>query len=161
MLFPHTKQVDGKTRWYNWLRWQGRTINKSRMRYRASKSGDSGGDDGSNPPSSGGGTPPSSTTDWPDYSSILREYYEITRAMPWEGRVNSLRALSPANLVGRRLAITGARRDYQEMATSVTTSPDWPSMGIPSRRPIMRHRRTVSLCCSRRSSPAIPTPLAK
>lgn len=119
MLFPHTKQVDGKTRWYNWLRWQGRTINKSRMRYRVSKSGDSGGDDGSNPPSSGGGSPPSSTTDWPDYSSILREYYEITRAMPWEGRVNSLRALSPANLVGRRLAITGARRDYLEMATSV------------------------------------------
>ena len=119
MLFPHTKQVDGKTRWYNWLRWQGRTINKSRMRYRASKSGESGGDDGSNPPSSGGGAPPSSSTDWPDYSSILRDYYEITRSTPWEGSVNSLRALSPATLAGCRLSITGARQEYRDMATVV------------------------------------------
>lgn len=119
MLFPHTKQVGGKTRWYNWLRWQGRTINKRRMRYRTSKSGDAGGDDGGDPPISGGGTPPSSVQEWPDYTSILRGYYEITRTVPWEGSVNSLRALSPANLVGRRLAITGARHEYREMATAV------------------------------------------
>lgn len=119
MLFPHTRQVEGKTRWYNWLRWQGRTINKRRMRYRASKTGETGGDGGSDPPISGGGTPPSSVQEWPDYTSILRGYYEITRTVPWEGSVNSLRALSPANLVGRRLAITGARHEYREMATAV------------------------------------------
>jgi len=89
------------------------------MRYRASKSGDAGGDDGSDPPISGGGTPPSSTMEWPDYTSILRQYYEITRPLPWEGAVTSLRALCPAGLVGRRLALEGARRAYRDMATVV------------------------------------------
>lgn len=119
MLVPHTKQVGGKTRWYNWLRWQGRTINKQRMRYRANKSGDTGGDDGSDPPSSGGGTPPPTITEWPDYTPILRDYYNITRTTPWEGNINSLRAISPATLVGCRLTITDARKDYQDMATAV------------------------------------------
>lgn len=119
MIVPHTKQVVGKTRYYNWLRWQGRTINKQRMRYRASKSGDAGGDDGSDPPSSGGGTPPSTTMEWPDYTPILRDYYDITRTIPWEGNVTALRAISPAALVGCRLTITGSRKDYQDMSTAV------------------------------------------
>ena len=118
MILPHTKQVNGRTRYYGWLSWSGQTINTPHRKYRAA-TGESGGEDGSDPPISGGGAPPSSTQEWPDYISILRSYYEITRTVPWEGSVNSLRALSPANLVGRRLAITGARHEYREMATAV------------------------------------------
>lgn len=119
MIFNKTRNIGGRVRYWGWLKWRGRTINKQRMRYRASKSGDAGGDDGSDPPISGGGTPPPSTMVWPDYTAVLREYYEITRATPWEGAVTSLRALSPAGLVGRRLALEGARHEYREMATVV------------------------------------------
>ena len=119
MIFTKTRNFGGRVRYWGWLKWRGRTINKQRMRYRASKSGDAGGDDGSDPPISGGGTPPSSTMEWPDYTSILRQYYEITRPLPWEGAVTSLRALCPAGLVGRRLALEGARRAYRDMATVV------------------------------------------
>ena len=76
-----------------------------------------GGDDGSDPPS--GGTPPSTSEIWPDYTSLLRSYYEVTRTIPWEGAVTALRAISPSALVGRRLTITGARKEYREMASAV------------------------------------------
>lgn len=119
MLFPHTKQVNGVTRHYHWLTWKGRTINTQHRKYRVSKSGDSGADGGGEPPSSGGGKPPSTTQVWPDYTDVLREYYNITRDMPWEGSVRSLRALSPDGLVGRLLAVTDSRQEYREMATVV------------------------------------------
>lgn len=119
MVFPHTKQVNGVTRHYHWLTWKGRTINTQHRKYRVSKSGDSGTDGGGEPPSSGGGKPPSTTQVWPDYTDVLREYYNITRDMPWEGSVRSLRALSPDGLVGRLLAVTDSRQEYRGMATVV------------------------------------------
>ena len=118
MLFPHTKQVNGVTRYYHWMTWRGRTINTMHRKYRASKSGDAGADGGGEPPISGGGTPPAGQA-WPDYTSILRDYYEVTRDVPVEGSVTALRAVSPAILVGSRLAITGSRREYRDMATVV------------------------------------------
>lgn len=118
MLFPHSKQVNGVTRYYHWLTWRGRTINTNRRKYRVSKSGDSGADGGGEPPVSGGGSPPV-TQEWPDYSSILQDYYEITRDVPVEGSVKALRPIPPAVLVGCRLAITGSRHAYRDMATVI------------------------------------------
>lgn len=121
MIFtaPPRDQGGGKLRYWGWLKWRGRTINTNRRRYRASKSGESGADGGGDPPNTGGGTPPPPTQEWPDYTAILRDYYEITRTMPWEGAVRSLRSISPINLVGRQLALTGSRREYRSMATVV------------------------------------------
>lgn len=119
MLFPHSKQVNGRTRYYNWMNWRGRTINTPRRKYRSGKGGESGADGGGDVPDHG--KPPGGTgvESWPNYMSVIKQYYEITRVLPYEGSVRSLRALSPAGLVGRRLTITGARSEYSAMATVV------------------------------------------
>lgn len=110
---------NGKLRYWGWVKWRGRTINTNRRKYRANKTGDSGADGGGDVPASGGGGGTPNTTDAADYSSVLRDYYELTRAMPWEGDVTALVALSPQDLVGKSLGITGLREDYRSMATIV------------------------------------------
>lgn len=90
---------------YQSLVWpRGRTVNTPKRWYRADKSGTTGPEDGSTIPDKPGtgGT----EQEWPDYTGVLRDYYEITRQLPWEGTLQSLRALSPAGLVGRQLSIT-------------------------------------------------------
>lgn len=119
MLFPHSKQVNGRTRYYNWMTWRGRTINTPRRKYRSGKGGESGADGGGDVPDHG--KPPGGTgiDNWPNYLPVIKQYYEITRALPYEGSVRSLRALSPAGLVGRRLTLTGARSEYSAKTTVV------------------------------------------
>ena len=108
LLFGKQKVVNGQKRWYSKLTWRGRTVNTPKRWYRADKSGTTGPEDGSTIPDKPGtgGT----EQEWPDYTGVLRDYYEITRQLPWEGTLQSLRALSPAGLVGRQLSITGGRR---------------------------------------------------
>ena len=117
-IFTHSRPENGRTRYWGWLPWRGRTVNTPRRKYRASKQGDSGADGGGEPPGNGG-RPKPVVTEAPDYSIILKDYYDITRAVPSEGSVRSLCALSPAALVGCRLSLTGARAEYRTMATVV------------------------------------------
>lgn len=117
LLFGKQKIVNGQKRWYSKLTWRGRTVNTPRRWYRADKSGTTGPEDGSSIPDKPdtGGT----EQEWPDYTGVLRDYYEITRQLPWEGTLQSLRALSPAGLVGRQLSITGGRAEWVDMSTVV------------------------------------------
>lgn len=118
LLFGKQKIVNGQKRWYSKLTWRGRTVNTPRRWYRADKSGTTGPEDGSpipDKPDDTGGT----EQEWPDYTGVLRDYYEITRQLPWEGTLQSLRALSPAGLVGRQLSITGGRAEWVDMSTVV------------------------------------------
>ena len=117
LLFGKQKVVNGQKRWYSKLTWRGRTVNTPKRWYRADKSGTTGPEDGSTIPDKPGtgGT----EQEWPDYTGVLRDYYEITRQLPWEGTLQSLRALSPAGLVGRQLSITGGRAEWVDMSTVV------------------------------------------
>ena len=117
LLFGKQKIVNGQKRWYSKLTWRGRTVNTPRRWYRADKSGTTGPEDGSSIPDK----PDTGETEqeWPDYTGVLRDYYEITRQLPWEGTLQSLRALSPAGLVGRQLSITGGRTEWVDMSTVV------------------------------------------
>ncbi len=117
LLFGKQKIVNGQKRWYSKLTWRGRTVNTPRRWYRADKSGTTGPEDGSSIPDK----PDTGETEqeWPDYTGVLRDYYEITRQLPWEGTLQSLRALSPAGLVGRQLSITGGRAEWVDMSTVV------------------------------------------
>lgn len=117
-IFTHSRPESGRTRYWGWLPWRGRTINTNHRKYRASKQGDSGADGGGEPPGNGG-RPKPPVMEALDYSAVLKDYYNITRAVPSEGSVRSLCALSPAALVGCRLSLSGARSEYRTMATVV------------------------------------------
>lgn len=117
-LFPIRMKHGGKLCYCNWFCWTGRTINVKHRKYRADHDGtdvtdnDSGGDDGENDDDD-------SNVTIPDYMGVLKDYYDATRAVPWEGQVTMLRVIEPAELVGRKLGIEGVREEYEEMNTIV------------------------------------------
>lgn len=114
-LFPIRMMHGGILCYCNWFCWTGRTINVKHRKYRADKDGTDVTDDDSVDDDDDD----KQTTSIPSYYGVLKDYYDATRAVPWEGQVTALRVIEPVTLVGRKMGITGVRSEYEDMNTIV------------------------------------------
>lgn len=61
-----------------------------------------------------------------EYRQALRAFYDATRGVPYEGSVTLLRGdVHPADMLGKRLKITGRLSEWQDMPRAVVRAVQW------------------------------------